>query len=86
MKKLLFIFVLVFMLTGCETASTEKESEQKPENMSIFCHLETGPTWRVVYHRDTKVMYVVSNGGYNLGTFTLLVDADGKPLLYEGDD
>ena len=40
----------------------------------------------VVADRDTKVMYAVSRGGYNCGNFTLLVDADGKPLLWDGGD
>ena len=29
-----------------------------------------------------KVMYAVSDGTYNHGNFTLLVDANGNPLLY----
>lgn len=38
--------------------------------------------YKVVYHKQTKVMYVVSDGRYNEGNFTLLVNADGKPLVY----
>jgi hypothetical protein len=38
--------------------------------------------YEVVYHKQTKVMYVVSIGHNNSGNFTLLVNADGKPLLY----
>ena len=37
----------------------------------------------VVYQKDTKVMYVVSRGTYNQGTFTMLVNPDGSPMLYE---
>lgn len=33
--------------------------------------------------KETGVMYAVSNGGYNSGTFTLLVDENGKPLIWE---
>jgi hypothetical protein len=35
--------------------------------------------------KDTHVMYVVSLCTYNAGNFTLLVDADGKPLIYKGE-
>ena len=35
-----------------------------------------------VYDRTTKVQYAVSDGYYNMGTITCLVDAEGKPLLY----
>lgn len=37
----------------------------------------------IVYDTKTKVEYAVSNGPYNRGKFTLLVDSNGKPLLYE---
>lgn len=36
----------------------------------------------IVYDVETKVEYAVSQGQYNRGTVTLLVDKDGKPLLY----
>lgn len=36
---------------------------------------------QIVYHKETKVMYVVSDD-----IFTLLVDADGKPMLWEIKD
>ena len=86
MKKLLFIFVLALMLflTGCNKKVVE--FIQEPENTSMFCEVERGSNWKVVYHRDTKVMYVVSIMPSNQGIFTLLVDADGKPLLYEGGE
>jgi hypothetical protein len=38
-----------------------------------------------VYQKDTKVMYVISSGTYNHGTFTLLVNADGSPMIYKGE-
>jgi hypothetical protein len=40
---------------------------------------------RVEKAKDTKVMYAVSIGSHNGGTFTLLVDADGKPMIHEGE-
>ena len=45
--------------------------------------VEAAGNYCIVYDKYTKVMYAVSNGGYNSGNFTLLVTADGKPLLYE---
>lgn len=83
MKRLLIIFALMFILTGCakvETASPE------PVNVSMFKQIETTGTWIIVYHRKTKVMYAVSWGTYNGGTFTLLVNPDGTPMLYEGTE
>lgn len=42
-------------------------------------------SFRVVYDKDTMVMYAVSEGKYNSGNLTLLVDENGKPLLYQGE-
>ena len=39
----------------------------------------------VVADKETRVMYAVSDGYYNHGTLTLLVDANGKPRLWEGE-
>ena len=53
---------------------------------SMFITIENTNYWRIVYHKDTKVMYAVSQSGsdYNeSGVFTLLVDEDGKPMLYK---
>ena len=41
--------------------------------------------FHIYYDRKTKVMYAVSCSQYNRGNVVLLVDADGKPLLYEGE-
>lgn len=66
-------------------ACTSVETESKPNtNTSMFVQVESAGAWRVVYHRDTKVMYAVSYGSYNNGCFTLLVNADGTPMLWEG--
>ena len=47
------------------------------EENSCFCY-ET-----VIVDRETKVMYL--NYGDYSGGLTVMVDADGKPLLYEGE-
>lgn len=81
MKKFIIIFALVFVLSGCGV-KVEKESDPAP--VSMFVELESGSLWKVVYHKQTKVMYAVSNGTYSSGWFTLLVNPDGSPMLYEG--
>ena len=67
------------LLGGC----TRVEKEERAD-VSRFKVVEETTIWRVVYDKDTKVMYAVSTGDYNCGAFTLLVDADGKPLLWDG--
>ena len=41
-------------------------------------------SFRIYYDKETKVMYLISNIYKGRG-ITVLVDADGKPLLYEGE-
>ena len=87
MKKMLFIcMICVVLLCGCSVAKTEKANENQ-ENISMFIEVEQATYWKIVYHKNTKVMYAVSDGVYNQGTFTLLVNADGTPMIYkDGDD
>lgn len=82
MKKFLpIVLVLCLFLAGCgkKMMSVENASE------SMFVKVEQGDMYRVVYHRGTKVMYVISDGTYNHGVFTVMLDANGKPLLYQED-
>lgn len=73
-------FVIMISLLGCSSAEgsgiENNKHEEKPTG--TFIEIDRGISWKVVYHRDTKVMYVVSNN------FTLLVNADGTPMLYGG--
>ena len=81
MKKIvaLMIVVLVVTLTGCR----EGNVEDKSSDMSEFVIVESTYNWDIVYHKKTKVMYAVSQGKYNGGNFTLLVNADGTPMIWE---
>lgn len=82
--KILSVALIVAMCTtlfsGCSDEARESEAHDPP----MFITVEKDYYWIVVYHRDTKVMYAVSDGCYNHGTFTLLVNADGSPMLWEG--
>ena len=82
MKKRLIglILLLSIFLTGCTGAKINSVTDNKD---SMFVSVERTAGWYIVYHKDTKVMYAVSSGSYNCGNFTLLVDENGDPLLYE---
>lgn len=87
MKKALLIVCIVvmcFTLAGCGT-TVEKQTQAPNEVKSMFVILEETMSWCVVYDRETKVMYAVSYGTYNGGTFTMLVNADGTPKLWGGE-
>ena len=84
-KKLIIILLSLMLLTvGCGIERVKIE-ETKQEQSSMFVKVESTHLWDVVYHKNTKVMYAVSRGEYNSGTFTLLVDAEGNPMIY-GED
>ena len=53
---------------------------------SLFCIIEKCDGYRVMYNKDTKVMYWSTYGPYNTGTLTLLVNADGTPQIYKGSE
>lgn len=82
MKQMAICMIIMLLLAvGC--AKVEKVNPE-PINQSRFMEVERTSFWRIVADRETGVMYAVSFGGYNRGTFTLLVDANGNPLIYKG--
>ena len=81
LKKLILICLTVLMIfTGCEKIDRIDEGNSSE---SMFVLIEDCEYWKVVYHRETKVMYIMSAGMYNKGNFVVMVDADGKPLLHK---
>ena len=84
MKKFIILFVALLCVTLSSCSIKDVEKVNSDANTSMFVQVEMAGTWAVVYHKDTKVMYAVSYGAYNNGTFTLLVDRDGKPLTWKG--
>ena len=73
----LILIGFVFVFTGCEESTAQTENR--------FVVVSNEGTFITCYEKTTKVMYAVSNGYYNSGNVTLLVDQEGKPLLYKGE-
>jgi hypothetical protein len=82
--KVAIVLICILFLTGCSTVKFEKKRESYDESM--FVCVEKTYSWLIVYNKDTKVMYAVSNGGYNSGNFNVLVDAQGRPMLWESEE
>ena len=86
MKKILcLVIAIMLMLTcvGCNNMETAQKTQQQTSSKSMFVLIESNTLWNkynVVYHKETKVMYAVSSAT----VFTVMLDADGKPLLWEG--
>ena len=86
MKRLLIVLMAIALcaclFVGCSSSlATEKEVSRE----SSFVIVEDNMGYYIVYHKDTKVMYTLSAGGYNCGSFCLLVNADGTPMVWEGE-
>lgn len=79
------IVACIVILSGCSIATVEDESQHndKDTTSSMFVIVERASIWLVVYNKDTKVMYAVSRSSYNNGNFTLLVNPDGTPMIWE---
>lgn len=93
MKKkliMMIVFTVVLLFVGCSSMTVyENTIEAKDEEMFIV--VEDNWEYDIVYDRETKVMYTYSKGGNgyrtdydNRGVFTLLVDENGKPKLWNG--
>ena len=85
MKRLLIVLMAIALcaclFVGCSNYPTSGDSVSKE---SSFVIVEDGASYYIVYHKDTKVMYTMSSGGYNCGSFCLLVNSDGSPMVWEG--
>ena len=80
MKQMAIAMIIMLLLSvGCAKVENAEAKET-----SRFVQVKIATSWRIVADKETGVMYAVSCGAYNNGTFTLLVDADGNPLIYKG--
>lgn len=86
MKKRILILLPTILLIGCASTEIESVNSLKEESgtVSRFLVVENTTSFVIMVDKETGVMYAVSNGMYNSGTFTVLLDESGKPLLYEG--
>lgn len=86
MRKVISVIAIMLVVLCCfHGCGAEAENETKEEQISMFVVVEEANSWAVLYHRETKVMYVMSRGGYNTGNFTVLLNPDGSPLVWDSE-
>ena len=85
MKKLIAIFVAIALCACLFVGCSSPETDENVSKSSSFVIVEDGYGYKVVYHKDTKVMYTYSASRYNHGNFCLLVNPDGTPMIWEGE-
>lgn len=67
-------------------SGARSDLEDEEDENTLFETIEEYEEFDVIYCTVTRVMYAVSTDYYNSGTLTLLVNADGTPMLYKPED
>ena len=80
----LIVASIVLTFAGCASIRAEAKEVDDTDDGNTFILVDADYHCWVVYHKDTKVMYAVSRAPNNIGTYTLLVNADGTPMIWEG--
>ena len=87
MKKIIILVLLTLMLTGCETTIYKTNNEvywDKFIEIEERHHIEYGYL-RIVYDKDTKVMYYLIKDTYSRA-MSPIYNADGTVMVYEGSE
>ena len=81
-KALITIMLLTVILSGCGERTIQDEQDSYD---TYFVRIGSESGGSIVYDSRTGVQYWRSEGTYNYGTLTILLDADGNPLIYKGE-
>lgn len=85
MKKRIAILAVItasFLLTACRQHNTEKAQQGTEPRLIV---VDDSMSYRIYVDKETKVMYLRTKQGYG-EALCVMVDGDGKPLLWEGED
>lgn len=74
------LVIMVLFFIGCDNTNNSVRA-----NDDVFVTVSENYDYAVVYDRETKIMYTISKGSYNMGNFTVLLNVDGTPKLYKGE-
>lgn len=88
-KKLYVLVICLATLTGCDKEITSSSYKKEPYGDGRFKYISSEKVGaddygRVIVDNKTGVEYFFYKVGYG-GGMTVLVDKDGKPVIYEGD-
>ena len=89
MKHILEIIISVVMcclvLSGCGRKNDITTTHELNDRFKIINDTNNGLGYsQIIVDKETGVMYLFRGAGYR-GGLTVMVDADGKPLIYGGD-
>ena len=81
MKKLLAIILVLVMCVVIFAACDDTVEQQSGSNKSMFVEVEQTAYWRVVYHTETKIMYVISDGTNVIDVYGYFKDEETANLF-----
>lgn len=91
MKKKIFCLLLllilpIFMLCGCALDSAQSSGIGKEYIVGnvIFVKVEKGEDFDLFVDKNTRVIYIYNKTSYQ-GGLTAMLNADGTPMLWEGE-
>jgi hypothetical protein len=83
-KKSVIIVLCTLSLLGCTAASHDVKDNESGRFKVISNETMSGEYRQVIVDKETGVEYFFQLYSYG-GGMTVLVDKDGKPIIYEGD-
>lgn len=85
MKKIIISLLIIIgiVLTGwlLKDVTISNNYAENERFIQIYNQSSMNDGFRIYYDKETKVMYLISDI-YKGGGITVLVDKDGKPLIY----
>lgn len=88
MKKILIILLLflisVFSLVGCGEKNEKGQSVYRVCDNVTFVEVARTDYYNIWVHKETRVMYI-RYFNRNQAGISVMLDQDGKPLLWQGD-
>ena len=89
MKRILAIILLIIIccltFLGCSRKNNVIKTTELDDRFKIIKDTNDGFGYcNIIVDTETGVMYLFRGAGYR-GGLTVMVDSDGKPLIYEGD-
>lgn len=80
---ILVVIVCAILLASCDNHTDENGDTIYDCGTSHFIFVEKCGEMRIIVHKETGVMYLVCKDYGGWGGATVIVDSDGKPLIWE---
>ena len=80
---IIFALTILFTLSGCQERTENGNAASYVHDDVTLVRVASKDGFSIYVHEQTRVMYI--RGTDMSGGFTVMLDADGKPLIWEGE-